>query len=134
MKVALFIALVLCAALTGCSDLGTSPLDGTPQLNQTVDGLTISYVRGQKFILFLDSNIDAGCQWEYTLSDSSVVCVEGKVTYRSNNPGVLGGLATATVHFCTGHVGKCIVTMFEHQPWMIGVPPNKTVTFTVLVQ
>ncbi len=134
MKVALFIAPVLCAALTGCSDLGTPPVDGTPQLNEAVDGLTISYVRGQRFILYLDSQIDAGCQWDYTLSDSTVVSVEGNVTYRSNNPSVLGGLATATVHFCTGHLGKCDVTMFEHQRWMIGVPPSKTVSFTVLVQ
>jgi hypothetical protein len=46
MKVVLFIALVLCVALTGCSDVGAPPVDGTPQLNEDVDGLTISYVRG----------------------------------------------------------------------------------------
>jgi opacity protein-like surface antigen len=134
MKTTFFIALVVCTVLTGCSDLGTPPVDGTPQLSEDVNGLTLSYPRGQKFKLSLDSWADAGYQWDYTLSDSAVVCVEGDVTYRSNNPGVPGGLATATVHFCTGHIGKCVVTMFEHQRWMTGVPPSTTVSFTVLVQ
>jgi hypothetical protein len=28
---------------------------------------------GERFTLYLDSQIDAGCQWDYTLSDSTVV-------------------------------------------------------------
>jgi hypothetical protein len=134
MKAALLIALLLCFVLQGCSDLGGPIIDGLPELNETVNGKTLLYGSNQRFKLFLDSWADAGYQWDYALSDSTVAFVDGAVTYRSNNPGVLGGLATATVVIHTGRSGDCRITFFEHQRWMKDVPPHKTVTFTVVVE
>jgi predicted secreted protein len=133
MKRVLFIATLLCFVLQGCSDLGGPIADGLPQLDETVNGMTLSYGSNQKFRLCLDSWADAGYQWDYTLSDSNVANVDGAVTYRSNSPGVPGGLATATVVIHTGRSGDCKISLFEHQQWMKDVAPRKTVTFTVVV-
>jgi predicted secreted protein len=134
MKAVLLIAALLCFVLQGCSDLGGPITDGLPELNETVNGTTLSYGSNQRFKLLLDSWIDAGYQWDYALSDSTVAMVEGAVTYRSNNPGVPGGLATAIVVVRTGCSGDCTISLFEHQRWMKDVPPRKTVTFTIVVQ
>ena len=134
MKAVLFIAALLCYVLQGCSDLGGPIADGLPVLTETVDGKTLSYGTNQRFKLLLDSSIDAGYQWDYMLSDSTVASVEGEISYRSNNPGVPGGLATATVVFRTGRPGDCNISLFEHQRWLRDVTPRKTVTFRVLVQ
>jgi hypothetical protein len=129
----LFIAALACFVLAGCSDLGGPTTDGLAQLDETVNGMTLSYGSNQRFKLCLDSWADAGYQWEYSLSDSSVAFVEGKVTYRQNNPDVAGGLSTATAVLCTGRTGRCRVTFIEHQIWMKDNPPRKTVTFTIVV-
>jgi len=133
MKRVLFIAALLSVLLEGCSDLGGPLTDGLPQLDETVNGLTLSYGSHQRLKLCLDSWADAGYQWDYSLSNSSVAFVEGKVTYRQNNPDVDGGLSTATAIICTRRSGECKITFIEHQSWIKNVPPRKTVTFTVVV-
>ena len=134
MKAVVGIAALLCFVLQGCSDLGGPITDGLPELNENVDGKTLSCGSNQRLKLLLDSWIDAGYLWDYALSDSTVAFVEGAVTYRSNNPGVPGGLATATVIIRTGRSGNCTISLFEHQRWMKDVSPRKTVTFTIVVQ
>jgi predicted secreted protein len=129
------LAIVFCALLIGCAQSAEPDQVVVPQLDASVHGQSVSYPPAQAFELTLDSYSDAGYRWDCSISDSGVVALQGKPTYRQKTPGpiVPGGLSVAVFHFRANYPGTCVVTLVEHQRWMVDVPPRATVQFSVVV-
>jgi predicted secreted protein len=114
-----------------CSDIG-GPLEPvTLHYDASVNAKTIAAFVGQRFTVTLDSWGDAGYFWESQVGDPLIVSQFGQASYKSANPGTVGGLWIATLTFSVNHVGQTIVTLRERQPWMKDVPPRASITFTV---
>jgi predicted secreted protein len=104
-------------------------------IDSTVNGSTVKYSVGERFRLDLIVHVDAGFQWDYTMSDTNAVCVDS-TTYRPFNPDSIrpGAAAIQAFHFRAFHTGTCSVRLIEHQPWEPNVAPIDTVSFAVKVQ
>lgn len=135
MNTAQVAAVLASISILGCAH-STEPDEVViPQLDASVHGQSVSFAPAQSFELTLDSYSDAGFQWDCAVSDSGVVALQGKPTYHQKIPGpiVPGGLSVAVFHFQAKDSGTCLVTLVEHQRWMVDVPPRAMVQFTVVV-
>jgi hypothetical protein len=137
MQILVRFAAVLALLVVGCGDLGEPLERGSSILDETVNGRSLWYPSGGTFDVVLEENVDAGLEWEYELSDSTVIRVDS-VTYKYTPlpppPIPVGGSAIKTIHFSTARRGQCGVYLFEHQPWMKNVPPHRVVRFLIVVQ
>jgi len=129
---------VLLTVLMGCSR-SSAPNNpdrhstGT-ELDSTVNGRMLTYPSNQRFSLELDVNADAGYQWDYLLSDTTVVRIDS-INYRPKNGSwnIVGGLTVETIYFRTLHKGISAVDLIEHQIWLPRDPPIHMVRFFVTV-
>ena len=105
-------------------------------LDSSVDGKTVVFHPNQMFLLELDVLADAGFQWDWQLSDSTVVTSYSNPSYRPKNGGpvVPGGPTVETFYFQTKTTGECVVNLVEHQRWMTDTPPRDSIVFKVRVE
>jgi len=102
-----------------------------PAFDSSINGQSLSYLRNQRFSLKLDLAADAGNQWEISMTDTTVVCVDSTAYWVK--PNQVGGLIAETFYFCTMKSGQSVITMIEHQPWKGGGPTVDSLAFTVTV-
>jgi len=120
------------SVLCGC-DLGDA-LKPEPLLDASVNGTSVTYALTQSFSLELDLNADAGYQWFYSASDTTVIHVDG-TEYRpkSGNWNQVGGLTVETFHFRATKPGRCSISLYERRGWLPNVAPIDSVRFGVVV-
>ncbi len=132
MKKYYFLFLVIISFLSGCSDNVLSTED---QFDSSINGKSISIKKNQPFILELDLNADAGYQWDYLMSDTSIVRIDS-VNYKhaSGNWNQVGGVTIETFYFCGIKKGNCKINLFEHRVWENNNDPINTIHFNVIVK
>jgi predicted secreted protein len=132
MKKYYFLFFVVMSVLDGCSD---SSLPTEVKYNSSINGKTISVIRGYVYTLELDLNADAGYQWDYSISDTTVIEIDS-TSYRpkSGNWNQVGGLTIETFYFRGKKSGQCFVKLIEHQVWEKDVPPINTIQFSAIVK
>lgn len=120
------------SALIGCSD---SALPTEVQFDSSINGKIITIIPDYIYSLELDLSADAGCRWDYSISDTTVLGIDS-TSYRpkSGNWNQCGGMTIETFYFRGKRSGKCFVMLIEHQPWMKDAPPNNIVQFSVIVK
>ena len=121
---------LLCLPLffIGCS---RSSAPTQMQLDSSVNGGVITALPNETFSLRLDLNFDAGYQWNYQISDSTVVAKDAQPTFQPPKTGV-GGVTVETFYFRVLREGQCSMTFAELRGWEQGVPPISTVNFIVV--
>jgi predicted secreted protein len=121
----------------GCSDSSIptqTQLDSSKQLDSSINGKNVAYTSNQRFSLELDLEADAGYQWDYTISDTTVVRIDStRYRPKSGNWNQIGGLTVETFYFYTKTAGNSTIDLIEHQGWVKDVPPIATVRFYVSV-
>ena len=124
--------LIAISFLFGCSD---SSIPTEAKLDSSINGKNITITTNSKFAIEFDLNADAGYQWDYSLSNTSVLKVDS-TNYRpkSGNWNQVGGLTVETFYFCSKKTGQCKVSLFEHRGWESDVSPINTVQFNVIVR
>ncbi len=124
--------LIVISFLFGCSE---STLPTEVRLDSSINGKNITVNNNSKFTMELDLNADAGYQWDYSLSNTSVLKVDS-TNYRpkSGNWNQVGGLTVETFYFCSKKTGQCKINLIEHRGWESDVPPINTVQFNVIVR
>ena len=114
-----------------CSD---SSMPTQTQLDSSINGKNVVYTSHQRFSLELDLAADAGYQWDYTISDTTVVRVDStRYRPKSGNWNQDGGLTVETFYLCTKNAGKSTIGLIEHRGWEKDVPPIAVVRFNVSV-
>jgi len=114
----------------GCSK---SPQPTEPQLGLDISGKHVVYLPNQQFSLELDLNADAGYQWDYDISDTTVLRIDS-TRYRSKSGEiVVGGLTVETFYFRTLTIGYCTVSLMERRGWERDTPPIHAIQFWVVV-
>lgn len=122
---------VIISFLSGCSDSVTS----VEQYDSSINGKSISIHKNNLFTLELDANTDGGYQWDYTMTDSSVLRLDStSLRPKDGNWNKCGGLYVRTFYFLGTKEGSCTVNLFEHQAWMKDVEPINTVQFSVIIK
>lgn len=101
------------------------------QLDSSVNGRTISAIPGDALSLQLNLNADGGYQWNYQISDSTIVTTGSPPTFEVPENGV-GGITVETFHFRVLREGRCTMTFEELRGWEQGVAPISTVEFLVV--
>ena len=128
------LSLMLVACSNSTPPSGPAPDSEEVMIDSTANGTTISYPVDERFCLELLLSADAGFQWDYTLSDTSVVCIDSTCCRpASGDWNQVGGYTIESFHFRTIHSGLCSVHLIEHQAWIPEVPPIHTCSFTVAV-
>ena len=102
------------------------------QLDSSMNGGTFTASPNDKFSLRLDLNADAGYQWDYEISDSTVVTMEAPPAFQAPE-NVTGGVTVETFYFRVLKGGRCTLTFNQLRGWEQGVPPISTVEFLVVV-
>jgi predicted secreted protein len=126
--------LTLIAALiymSGCSD--SMPVE--PSFNSSINGQTITVIPNQRITLELESALDAGCQWDYEISNNKSLILDS-VGYKAKKSSaiVFGGPATEIFYFRSLKKGQSTVLLTERQEWLKNDPPIDTLQFTVYVR
>lgn len=126
------IVLILISFLFSCSDM-IMPTE--VRLDSSINGKNITVNTNSKFTMELNLNADAGYQWDYFLSNTSVLKVDS-INYRpkSGNWNQVGGITVETFYFCSKRTGQCKINLIEHRVWENNVPPINTVQFNVIVR
>lgn len=119
--------------LAGCTDKGSDPVKANA-LDVSIDKRTLELGQDEKFSLELDVQADGGYQWDYQISDTTVVALEDRSYRPKSGQWLDGGLTVETFHFRTGRSGGSVVRLRERRVWEMNVPPIHTVEFTVLVK
>ena len=121
-----FILLVAAAFSLGCSR-GSQP-------SHSIKTIKAMYRTNEPFSFELSLNADAGYQWYYTVSDTTVVAIDS-VSYKpySGTPNQVGGLIIETFHCRTLQIGTCTLNLEEIRPWLRNVPPIDSLRYMVSV-
>ncbi len=117
-------------SIPGCTDMGTQL---QMPLNSSINGKQLMYPASETFVLELDLNFDAGYQWDHTISDTAVVCLDSTHYRPKQAAPLVGGLAVETFYFRTKRRGTSTIMLIEHQGWMPEDAPINTVEFSVTV-
>ncbi len=113
---------------SGCSE--SSP----PLENSAGKEVAVTYPPDQQVSFELDLNADAGYQWDYDISDMTVVKLDS-TSYRSKNGRrEVGGLTVETFFFKTLNTGQCTITLRELRGWQRNVAPIHSVRYQVNVR
>jgi predicted secreted protein len=132
MKKYYLLFLVNISFLSGCAD---NVLSSEDQFDSSINGKSISINKNHQFILELDLNADAGYQWDYLITDTSVIRIDS-TNYRpkSGNWNEVGGVTIETFYFCGRERGNCKVNLYEHRAWESNIEPINTIQFNVVVK
>lgn len=128
MKTYYFLFLVIILFLSGCSE-SVAPTEN--HFSSSIDGKSIVINKNHQFILELNLNADAGYQWDYSISDMSVVILDSTNYIWGNQ---VGGITTKNFYFRGVMAGSCGIDLFEHRVWESNVAPINTVHFSVMVK
>jgi hypothetical protein len=101
--------------------------------DSTINGKSLNYPLNQKFSLQLDLHADGGFQWDISMTDTSIVCVDSIDCRPYGDIPVVGGLAVETIYFCTMNTGSTVIILVEHRVWEAGVPALDSLAFSVSV-
>jgi predicted secreted protein len=132
MKKYYLLFLVIISFLSGCLDNIVSTEN---QFDSSINGKIIRINKYHQFTLELDLNADAGYQWDYSMTDTSVVRIDS-TNYRpkSGNWNQIGGVSIETFYFCGIKKGNCRVKLFEHQAWESNIAPINTIQFNIIIE
>ena len=132
MKKYYLLFLIIISFLFGCSD---NVISTENQFDSSINGKNVSINKNHQFILELDLNADAGYQWDYSMTDTSVIRIDS-TNYRpkSGNWNQVSGVTIETFYFCGIKKGNCIVNLFEHRVWESNIEPINNIQFNVIVK
>ena len=132
MKKHYLLFLIIISFLFGCSD---NVISTENQFDSSINGKNVSINKYHQFILELDLNADAGYQWDYSMTDTSVIRIDS-TNYRpkSGNWNQVGGVTIETFYFCGIKKGNCLINLFEHRVWESNIEPINTIQFNVIIK
>jgi predicted secreted protein len=132
--VLVFISIIL--FLSRCSGI-SQPAEFqlvSPVLGPEIDNQKLVCPPGQRFLLQLDLSADAGYQWDYYISDVTVIQLDS-ATYRPKSGELIwGGLTIETFYFRAAKQGLCSINLQELRGWEKDIPPISTLQFAVMVK
>lgn len=101
------------------------------QLDSSINGDTLAISPNEKFSLQLDVNADGGYQWNYRMSDSTVITTDAPLTFKPKNSQTVGGVTVETFYFRALKGGQSTMTFTQQRSWEKGVAPISIVKFLV---
>lgn len=114
-----FLLLLVVPSLISCSE-SSSPTGAETK--------SIMIRASQQYILKLETAIDAGYQWKYTISDTGVVKLDSTNSVSENtDTQSVGGGASETFYFSGKRAGMCVVILSECRAWEKNTAPLSSV-------
>jgi inhibitor of cysteine peptidase len=134
MKNVVLMSLVFWVCLGLASVKGSKAQDsGIPSFNDPSQPIDIAV--GQNFRIVLDANPTTGYQWQLSeVLDERTVILVGSEYDIPRTPGLVGAGGKQIWTFKAVGQGQTVIVLHYLRSWEKGVPPLKTVTFTVIVR
>jgi inhibitor of cysteine peptidase len=102
---------------------------------QVDSGRAVSLHAGQSFTVALGGNGTTGYQWSAAIADLAVLTQSGEPGFQPANtsPGIVGSGGLYTFRFQALQAGTTTLVLNYARSWEHGVPPLRSVNFTVVV-
>jgi predicted secreted protein len=121
-----FLLLLVVPSLISCSE-SSSPTGA--------EAKSISIKASQQYILKLETALDAGYHWKYTISDTGVVKLDSTNSVSENTDSQsVGGGALETFYFSGKRTGECVVILSECRAWEKNTAPLSSVELFMYVK
>ena len=122
-----FIASVFLAVvvMAGCAK--------TVEVNQEMNGGSVTLEQGQTLVLKLASNPTTGYDWEIVDLNAAILEQVGEVEYKSDS-GLTGSGGVNTYTFRAVESGNTQLSMVYHRSWEKDIPPIETFDLDVTVK
>jgi inhibitor of cysteine peptidase len=103
------------------------------EVNDAMNGQSVSLKAGDQLVLSLESNPTTGFDWELLEYDETVLKLIGEPTFDSDSKLVgAGGIKTYTLE--AQGSGKATIKLVYHRSWETDVPPEKEFDIVVEVK
>jgi len=121
----LFVFPMLISLFWGCSDSVNNPNSDIMEQNITVSA-------NQSFSFELEVCSVCGYQWNYSISDTSVLQIDSlKYKPKSENLEEIGGITIETFYFTAKTKGFCTINLAEVRNWEVETEPINSVRYFV---
>ena len=120
----LIVALVLGALLlTAC---GAEKVE----VNDAMNGQSVSLKAGDQLVISLESNPTTGFDWELLTLDESVLKLVGEPAFKTDSK-LVGASGVKTYTFEAQGSGTAAIKLIYHRSWETDVPPEKEFNLSI---
>ena len=128
-RVALFVCLIICAALAACGAKGVDPVT----LTQKDAGTAVHVKQGSIVNVTLEGNPTTGYTWEIAPGGSGVLEPQGEPVFKADS-NALGSGGMMTFQFKAAQAGTSSLKLIYHRTFEPNVAPLQTFEVTIIVE
>lgn len=121
--------------VAGCTATpAASPETGTVRVDESADGTTVRLAQGAELVVSLESNPSTGFDWKVVESLPPQLTSMDDTFEASATPGVVGAGGTRVLTYTAAAPGTGDLDLEYVRSWEKGVPPERALRITVVVE
>jgi inhibitor of cysteine peptidase len=130
----LVIALSVVLAAGCAAPQGAAPVTGTLRVDASADGTTVYLKQGAELVVSLESNPSTGFDWKVVESLPAQLTLKDDTFESSATPGVVGAGGTHVFTYTAAAFGTGDLDLEYVRSWEKGVPPERAMRITAVVE